>query len=249
MTNRRIKFDIAAVVLGIAVLGLSFLLPTDHRLAIVFFDSKSSIYPFTVQNVMWLVFFLGIGELCSRLDSIKENRRGLKAGYLSEQPDVFYGPEDIVAIRKKTYDKKDLLAKLINILTIRYQISNWAVGETHQMLNSQLELMQYRLDVNYSMIRFITWLLPSLGFIGTVMGISEALNAAGKPGASNDSEKFLRTLTDSLCFAFDTTLVALLMSTVLVYLMHLIQAREESTVEGCGAYCLENFVNKLMSRV
>jgi biopolymer transport protein ExbB/TolQ len=247
MSDRRIKFGVAAVILCLAFLGATFLLPNDFRPAVVFFDRKSSIYPFTMQNVMWIFFFLGVGELCSRISRIRENNRGLAAGYLSEQPDIFYGRADIGEIRKKTHDKTDLPANILNVLTIRYQISNCAVDETHQMLNSQLELLQYRLDVEYGMIRFLTWLLPSLGFIGTVMGISDALNEAGKPGAS-ESETFITTLTESLGFAFDTTLVALLMSSMLVYMMNIIQSQEERTIEKCGVYCLENFINKLMSK-
>jgi biopolymer transport protein ExbB/TolQ len=236
-----------AMGLAVAVLAATLLLPADSRLALIFFDRASTIYPFTVQNAMWVFFFLGLGELAARMGSIRENSRILGAGYLSERPDVFYDHSDLAEIRKKTHGKKDMLAVLINILITRYQISNRAVDETHQMLNSQLELMNMRLDTDYSLIRFITWLLPSLGFIGTVMGISETLNKAGMPGAS-DQPDFLHTLTSSLGFAFDTTLVALLMSAVLVYLMHLAQTLEERSLGRCGMYCLDNLINKLISR-
>jgi biopolymer transport protein ExbB/TolQ len=248
MLSKRAKFGLAAVGICVLLLALTFLLPESSRFGVTFFDRRSSVYPFTVQNAMWVFFFLGLGELCSRIDDIKENSRGLKAGYLSDRPDVFYAREDIVEIRKKTHNKNDLPARLINTLTIRYQISNWAVDETHQMLNSQLELIQFRQDAEYGLIRFITWLLPTLGFIGTVMGISDGLNKAGVPGAS-ETPDFIPNLTKSLAFAFDTTLVALLMSAVLVYLIHLIQSQEAHSLERCGAYCLENFINKLMSKV
>jgi flagellar motor component MotA len=130
---------------------------------------------------------------------------------------------------------------------MRYQASQKSPNETHQMLNSQLEMMQYKLDVDYNMIRYLSWLIPTLGFIGTVVGIANALAYAGIPGKAEE-DVFLAELTSRLAVAFDTTLVALIMSAILVYIMHLMQGREENIVQKCGEYCLNNFINRLISK-
>ena len=100
-------------------------------------------------------------------------------------------------------------------LFMRYQASQKSTVETHEMLNSQLEMMQYRLEVDFNLVRYISWLIPTLGFIGTVVGISDALSFAGIPGMAA-SDDFLPQLTSALAVAFNTTLVALVMSAVLV---------------------------------
>ncbi|MBF0220230.1 MAG: MotA/TolQ/ExbB proton channel family protein [Gammaproteobacteria bacterium] len=226
----------------------SLLLADNSPTAIIFFDINTELlpYPLTLQNLMWLVFFIGIGELYYRYQQVSESKQAIHSGYLSEDPTIFYTINDIVTIRQRIYRHNNLLAQLLNTLTIRYQASSKSVEQTHQMLNSQLELLQFRLDVDYNMIRYIIWLIPTLGFIGTVIGIALALNAAGIPGAAERPD-FVSTLTAKLAVAFYTTLVALMMSTLLVYLMHLVQGAEERMIQRCGDYCLNHFINKLMS--
>ncbi len=247
--SSRFRMLLISMVLALVWIVLSFAIPEESRLGLVFFDRKATVlvYPFTIQNLMWFLFFVGFGELYYRNGFVRQTRWALARGYLSNDPQIFYTIDDLIAIRRNTHDKTDMVARLINILTIRYQIGQKSVDETHQMLNSQLELMQFKIDVDYNMIRYITWLIPTLGFIGTVMGIAVTLAAAGEPGADMRPD-FLSTLTGSLAVAFNTTLVALIMSAILVLAMHLIQGAEERCIQQSGEYCLNNLINKLISK-
>ena len=75
------------------------------------------------------------------------------------------------------------------------------------------------------------------------------LGASLTSGGVNFSDpKFLSTLTDNLGTAFYTTLLALLQAAVLVFLMHVIQAREEKSLNDAGQYCLDNLINRLYER-
>jgi biopolymer transport protein ExbB/TolQ len=87
------------------------------------------------------------------------------------------------------------------------------------------------------------WLIPSLGFIGTVIGISLALNYAGNADFQDPS--LLSELTKRLAIAFYTTLLALIQAAILVFLTHIIQAFEERTLNLIGQYCLDNLINRL----
>ena len=120
------------------------------------------------------------------------------------------------------------------------------MDQTNALLNSSLELFLHELDLRYNMIRYITWLIPSLGFIGTVIGIMLALNYAGDR-ANVESPEMLYQVTERLGVAFSTTLVALIMAAILVFLQNLIQAREENTLNRSGQYCLDNLINRLYS--
>ena len=75
------------------------------------------------------------------------------------------------------------------------------------------------------MIRYIAWAIPSVGFIGTVRGIGEALGQAHKALEGDIFE-----VTKSLGVAFNSTLIALLISIVLMFLLHQLQLLQERYV-------------------
>jgi len=238
-----LKIRIFSVIISIVFITLGGIVLSGSKLELRFFGE--GIY--SIQNLMWLVFFIGIGELFIRHLESRKDVVALASNYLLEGNGVFYNQELMTKTMTNVYDKRDRLAKLIQLLFMRYQASNKSTEETHQMLNSQLEMMQFKLDVQYNMIRYICWLIPTLGFIGTVVGISEALAYAGIPGNAEKSD-FVSKLTSELAVAFDTTLLALIMSALLVYIMHILQGREEAVIQHCGEYCLNNFINKLMGK-
>ena len=52
--------------------------------AAILIDRERSTFPATVQNLMWLVFALGVGELIVRLRDARAERGQLRIGYLPE---------------------------------------------------------------------------------------------------------------------------------------------------------------------
>jgi biopolymer transport protein ExbB/TolQ len=97
-----------------------------------------------------------------------------------------------------------------------------------------------RLDSELSMIRYIAWAIPSIGFLGTVRGIGEALGHAHK-ALGGDIFDVIR----SLGIAFNSTLVALLISLLLMFLIHQLQLVQERYVLDSEAYCEENLTRHL----
>lgn len=65
-------------------------------------------------------------------------------------------------------------------------------------------------DRVYGTLGFLLGCLPSLGFIGTILGMGEALIRANGLLNAADREQTISQMTQQLGFAFDTTLVALL---------------------------------------
>ncbi len=82
------------------------------------------------------------------------------------------------------------------------------------------ELENEHLQNSYSMPRFFVWALPIVGFIGTVWGIGLSISffsdtmSAGQSGASVSTmlQQNIPLVTKGLSTAFDTTLLALLLS-------------------------------------
>lgn len=77
-----------------------------------------------------------------------------------------------------------------------------------------------RQQQRYSLVRILIWATPMLGFLGTVLGISEALGGINV-GAGNDFQGMMNGLRGSLYVAFDTTALALTLSMVLMFVLFL----------------------------
>jgi biopolymer transport protein ExbB/TolQ len=97
-----------------------------------------------------------------------------------------------------------------------------------------------RMESGLSMIRYIIWAIPSIGFIGTVRGIGNALSQA-QVALQGD----IAGMTESLGVAFNSTLVALLISILLMLLVHQLQEMQDSLVLETEAYCDRIFLSRL----
>lgn len=95
------------------------------------------------------------------------------------------------------------------------------------------EVASDRLHAGYALVRTITWAVPILGFLGTVIGITLAISNL----TPEQLDKSLSTVTGGLGIAFDTTALALALSVVLVFTSFLVERSEQrilSRVEDVG---------------
>ncbi len=107
---------------------------------------------------------------------------------------------------------------------------------THTVCESEAE----RLESELSMIRYISWAIPSIGFIGTVRGIGEALAQADRA-----VEGDITGVTQSLGVAFNSTFIALMISIVLMFLVHQLQLFQERLVFDTEQYCDQRLIRHM----
>lgn len=88
-----------------------------------------------------------------------------------------------------------------------------------------------RLESELSIIRYIAWAIPSVGFIGTVRGIGDALGQAHRA-----VEGDITGVTASLGVAFNSTFIALVISIVLMFFIHQLQLMQERLVLDSERY-------------
>jgi biopolymer transport protein ExbB/TolQ len=100
-----------------------------------------------------------------------------------------------------------------------------------------------RLDSELSMLRYIAWAIPAIGFIGTVRGIGDALAEAHRAVTGDVSG-----VTAGLGTAFNSTLVALLLSIVLMFLLHQLQLAQERLVLDSETYLDRNLIRHMQVR-
>src|SRR5918996_2538968 len=207
---------------GVALIQLFDLFLPDSW-GTILTDRGRSTYPLTVQNVMWLVFALGVGELIVRARDAAAEHAELGMRYLPEdETTILQGPElrRIYAVARQATQagarsEGRFLPRLIQRVVTQFQ-TNQAVDQANALLNSSLELSLHEIDLRYSMVRYVIWAIPTLGFIGTVIGISLALAYAGSVDLQDPS--LLSELTKRLAVAFHTPLLAPGMSAVPVVL-------------------------------
>ncbi|MEM1154511.1 MAG: MotA/TolQ/ExbB proton channel family protein [Pseudomonadota bacterium] len=103
-----------------------------------------------------------------------------------------------------------------------------AVSDT---IKESCEAESDRLDSELSMVRYIAWAIPSIGFIGTVRGIGDALGQAYQA-----VEGDITGVTASLGVAFNSTFVALVLSIIIMFCLHQLQLAQERLVLDCQRY-------------
>jgi biopolymer transport protein ExbB/TolQ len=88
------------------------------------------------------------------------------------------------------------------------------------------DLAAEQLHASYSLVRTVTWAVPILGFLGTVVGITDAISNL----TPEQLEATLDNVTSGLGTAFDTTALSLGWSMVIVFVTLLTERREKAVL-------------------
>ncbi len=79
---------------------------------------------------------------------------------------------------------------------------------------------------SHAMVRIICWAMPMLGFLGTVLGISDTLGHMDAQALASGSQEAMNDLTGGLYVAFDTTAVGLVLTMIAIFIQFAIQRTE-----------------------
>lgn len=113
--------------------------------------------------------------------------------------------------------------RLVQTLHFIYRTGSVSGVEDEMKYLAELDLD--RSYQRYSLARILIWATPMLGFLGTVLGISQALGGIS-PGPDNNFQAMMNGLQSNLYVAFDTTALALTLSMVLMFGQFLVERFE-----------------------
>lgn len=192
--------------------------------------------------MLWALTILGYKGL-----AYSRERQALDAGLLKLADGMKILPEDT---REYSRQIENLPAETRGLLVPRALLAALArFGATrnvqdastvaHGVCQSEAE----RLDSELSMLRYIAWAIPAIGFIGTVRGIGDALSQAHKAVTGDISG-----VTEGLGVAFNSTLIALLLSILLMFLLQQLQQRQERLVLDSETYLDQTVIRNLQAR-
>lgn len=185
------------------------------------------------QEICLILMLWGSFLILSKCRTILRNNYLFTVDLIEESGESFV-PEMIIEKLDTELSADRSSAPLIQ--TLRSALWRYAgtrnVQNLSDAIESSIEALAVRQDAENSMIRYLIWAIPSIGFIGTVRGIGEALSLADKALAGD-----IAGMTNSLGVAFNSTLVALLISMLLMFLFHQLQRLQDGQLVDIQAYC------------
>jgi biopolymer transport protein ExbB/TolQ len=123
------------------------------------------------------------------------------------------------------------------------------VGDVDDILRSQAAQDESAMETSYALIQGFVWAIPVLGFIGTVLGLSQAIGqftgVLGDAGEISEITAALKGVTGGLATAFDTTLVALVAALTVQLIMTVLKKQEEEFLDAAMEFGIRNVVGRL----
>jgi hypothetical protein len=185
----------------------------------------------------WAAFIL-----VGRYKELRRQRRAFGLNLLSTDAGVCILPEDARLLQRKVEQTARggpyILATMIRLALGKYAVSR-SGRDVSETIRTQADVDVGRLVSSMATVHYLAWAIPAIGFLGTVRGLAWSMSV--EKGIPN----FIQTVTQHLNVAFDCTLVALALSLVLMFLVHMVQRDEEALVLDCQQYCLEHLVTRL----
>lgn len=117
-------------------------------------------------------------------------------------------------------------------------------GDVHSSagaIEPALDALAVQNDGRLTILRYITWAIPSIGFIGTVRGIGQAMAQAELAVDGN-----IGPMTSSLGVAFNSTFVALLISVVIMFAVSILQRRQDEQLVSIQQYVEEYIIKRVV---
>lgn len=204
------------------------------------------------QFLCYFFFVWAIFILWTRWWEIGRQRRPFQLELLPPEDDYRLLPEDARLWQRRIQRQTQsgghptLLGQLLDLALGRFASSRHP-AEVATAVREASDLAQNRLVTSISLVQYLAWAIPALGFVGTARGMGMALAAAPSLGSNEALQQFLDQTTRNLGFTFDCTLVALSLSVVLMFVIHLQQRSEENLVLDAQQYCLERLLTKLVT--
>ncbi|MEI8381727.1 MAG: MotA/TolQ/ExbB proton channel family protein [Planctomycetota bacterium] len=179
------------------------------------------------------LFFIGIATLVMKATRIPAERGALAADLLDglkldtslDAVETARGINEHLDLVARRCEESILVRRIRDV--IDYVVGRRSADGLEGHLNYLSDLASGRLHDGYALIRTITWAVPILGFLGTVIGITMAIANI----TPDQLESSLPEVTAGLAVAFDTTALSLALSMILVFGTFVIERAEQQTLD------------------
>jgi biopolymer transport protein ExbB/TolQ len=189
--------------------------------------------------MLWAISIIGLKIVRNRRENQLLDRQLLK---LSEGMSIL--PEDardyIRPVQALPEDQRQYLLPRALIAALQRFGSTRSIPDVAAVIKDICNTEAERLESELTIVRYIAWAIPSIGFLGTVRGIGEALSQAHR-AVSGD----IVGVTVSLGVAFNSTFIALVVSILIMFLLYQLQLMQDRLVLDTQNYCDTNLIRHL----
>lgn len=243
--NNVLAFLIACL-LSLAFYGCVFLV-RETSFGAMFLERGPTQY-FTVLLAAWSLAILSI-----KTQKIRLQRRALTFEVVPRSHSFVLSSATVGQVMDTIYSTVDDPRHFVLFNRIAVALANLRnlgrVSDLDDILRSQGEQDESSMETSFSLVQGFVWAIPVLGFIGTVLGLSESIAAfSGVLGAAEEVSEIssaLRGVTAGLATAFETTLAALVAALVIQLFLTMLKKGEEEFLDDCSEYCLREVVGRL----
>jgi len=195
----------------------------------------------TIIVAIWAIILATL-----RFREMRQQRDLLNAGYMKLDPGIVILPTDareyLRQFEQLPPTKRNAVLPRVLAAALKRFGATGNVQDASQTVHNVCESESTRLDAELSILRFSVWVAPALGFVGTVRGIGLALQGA-ELAVKGDTT----AVTSGLGISYNSTLVALTLSILLMYILHELQLAQERLVLDSENYVDEELVSRLHS--
>ena len=134
------------------------------------------------------------------------------------------------------------IRKALELFEIRQSAS-----DVREMMASQSDIDSARIGGSYSLTRAFLWAIPLLGFIGTVIGLSQAIGGMNFANIEDVGKivSSINNVTSGLGTAFDATLLGLVLAMTLNFPINSLSKQEDDNLNAIDAFCNEVLLPRL----
>jgi hypothetical protein len=208
------------------------------------------------QYVATAFFFWALSLLWIKSRKIVFQRKAFDLPIMPADPSFCLSPETARGVLHRLHEMVDNPVQFAVLNRIERALSNLDnIGNTADVtaiLKIQSENDESQVAASYGLVHGLMWAIPVLGFIGTVLGLGQAIGAFGltlaQDGNLEGIKGSLSLVTAGLSTAFDTTLVALVMALILQLIVSFLQGREAEWLDACNEYCNRKVAGRLRLR-
>jgi biopolymer transport protein ExbB/TolQ len=232
---------IATFVYGLFVCGISEMLAyADVPIPRIFQILGGRLPGGLIQITTVFLFIYGLLTLLSHRRKLAYERQAFDLNLLPVGEQKVLRPDSVNEIKLQMLELeragyKHQLIGLIKRVCTQYRNES-SISQAHMSLDAQLESIHAQEESQFGILNYILPAISSVGFIGTVLGLSEAI------GNFNSD---LATITGKLYIAFDTTFLALLLAIPLSYYFNKVQEEYKSLNAESRRFILDNLVSRI----
>ncbi|MEM6799517.1 MAG: MotA/TolQ/ExbB proton channel family protein, partial [Planctomycetota bacterium] len=198
----------------------------------------------TVHRVTTAVFFVGMAALAIRGLGVLGQFGVFQRRLLDPIPTGGQPVDEAARLIESLEQQPSWLAKTYLVRRLHDALEYVRRRQSADDIETQLRTLEdadySRMSSGYAMVRVVTGVVPILGFLGTVIGITIAIAQL----SPDQLESSLSQVTAGLSVAFDTTALALALSIILVFSKLVVERTEESLLVMTGERTYQELIGR-----